>query len=1488
MKAWLSGWTNFALPTNIQKRLYKFLLRKALGQFLENDLDLHNFDIELVNGSVELRDLNLNLQTLNDLLGDVPLILEEGKVACISASLPWANFWSGDITLKIQGLQLQLRPIKDKPRKPEPECSMEETILSSSLHFADDFLRTEIEEEQAQLLNESIQQSFQDYPAEEMEGLQVLTRVIDKMLAKIKIDIVDTQIKIIHKSSVLSDREQEYSLEINVPKVSYFDETPEFSHPPIPLMDDSILLPPLANETIKYITVESPTVWLRSREDLFIPTQDLSETEFYDTTEDEPYEALLFTTLDQRNWIRIKLRPLDEAESLIKQVDFMMTHFQCTITPPQLAFFMEFLQFIQPTQSPSCHPQPTKSSQPHKMKIRIARIEFILAYSMDQHIRLAIDGLNINTKQTEHSILDIRISQLHLDEYRGSYQPILQFNSLIQNQYPHDELFPSYIPQSTHEPHKADVIKLKRINKKTKHRDMITLEEDINIDFQSFIVFIDPTLIDRLEGYVYVLMALESTRPRPPAMNIMEDLESQECEKKRKVKASLPFIRIQLMIPAHSQYDENQLSVDICHCVCIASQPEPIKIALDFAHVFMKLEQNTMAHSWFTTRQGIEDPSIEITLSDTLIPSTSGRSGYFGAGSDIPTNLFDYLSHHEYFQGDQKLHLPMEEQSRSAMIFQQRTIETSLFVLNCYFPQTYMNLSKQVWDQVQMIQNDVLSCQPKCLQSSPGSNAPATQQNLLSVIVVMSQGVWDLRSACSYRFQFSEFRYFAAIKHLGRDENITTLDIEDFTLDDITHHAAVPLLMKTMPAPFNPRRNTSMISLLSRVTFEGNKVNKMTSVVGCNVCWKLCLDNDFIQQIVEFQKMPDDLVLVDPPVQYIKVYAHVLDTVIDYEPIYSPIRSVIVLDGVQVITDIIPDQPQLEIRSYIQYSGLYIIDDKQELVIPDSTITDIKTYWNKMGLGCNLSILNVEFVIKIRQDEEHINVPETEMTLYSLDFHLNTTADSFQTLINLVTYLSNQGDFPEKPTKTVTTTAAPIVDMLAHIEENAFKSAQHDMSHFAWIEVPDTMSQINEDVIHVLSNSPLEMIENYFAIGDTEKKRESHFTSGVKFSLRLNHANVHWKLYDGSQWNYLEGAMDEQASMECVLEDINLDLDTTATSVYLRLLIKEMELIDHLPSSNYKKFFGYASEKPREKESSMMDLTMMLYQEEVKLKLKLLPVRLFVDQDALQFLVKFFTFDTSYLRSTSATDASIPPLHLSTVTDEEEETVDKDPLFFQFVDIYPIELKVDYKPKYVNYGNIKEGQYAELVNLFHLDGAEMKLTHVKLSGIKGVHRLVDKLEQAWVPHIKQTQVSHMVSGVSPIRSLVNLSTGVADLVLLPIQQYRKDGRIMKGIQRGTESFARATAIEAIKLSSRVASGTQVILEHADGFFSHPEDSNEPNPTIYAVPIQEKSNVIKAVPIAVIKPMIGLTGGFQSILTGLRRSIDPVMRLQSEDKYKKRK
>jgi autophagy-related protein 2 len=97
----------------------------------------------------------------------------------------------------------------------------------------------------------------------------------------------------------------------------------------------------------------------------------------------------------------------------------------------------------------------------------------------------------------------------------------------------------------------------------------------------------------------------------------------------------------------------------------------------------------------------------------------------------------------------------------------------------------------------------------------------------------------------------------------------------------------------------------------------------------------------------------------------------------------------------------------------------------------------------------------------------------------------------------------------------------------------------------------------------------------------------------------------------------------------------------------------------------------------------------------------------------------------------------------------------------------------------------------------------------------------------WTPDVKANQLADVISGVAPIRSLVNVGTGVADLLLLPIAQYKKDKRIVRGVQKGTAAFMRTTAMETIKLGARLATGTQVILEHAEHVLGAASQDGQP-------------------------------------------------------------
>jgi autophagy-related protein 2 len=50
---------------------------------------------------------------------------------------------------------------------------------------------------------------------------------------------------------------------------------------------------------------------------------------------------------------------------------------------------------------------------------------------------------------------------------------------------------------------------------------------------------------------------------------------------------------------------------------------------------------------------------------------------------------------------------------------------------------------------------------------------------------------------------------------------------------------------------------------------------------------------------------------------------------------------------------------------------------------------------------------------------------------------------------------------------------------------------------------------------------------------------------------------------------------------------------------------------------------------------------------------------------------------------------------------------------------------------------------------------------------------------------------------------------VKDLFWLPVEQYRKDGRIVRGLQRGASSFSTSTAMAFLELTNRVVQSVQV-------------------------------------------------------------------------------
>lgn len=119
----------------------------------------------------------------------------------------------------------------------------------------------------------------------------------------------------------------------------------------------------------------------------------------------------------------------------------------------------------------------------------------------------------------------------------------------------------------------------------------------------------------------------------------------------------------------------------------------------------------------------------------------------------------------------------------------------------------------------------------------------------------------------------------------------------------------------------------------------------------------------------------------------------------------------------------------------------------------------------------------------------------------------------------------------------------------------------------------------------------------------------------------------------------------------------------------------------------------------------------------------------------------------------------------------------------------------------------------------------------------GFDKLMTYALLEWLQDIKKNQLPSLLGGVGPMHSLVQLCKswllvlmksfmnsfrhcthlinlyfsvqGIRDLFWLPIEQYQKDGRIVRGLQRGANSFTTSTAMAALELTSRLVQAIQV-------------------------------------------------------------------------------
>ena len=148
--------------------------------------------------------------------------------------------------------------------------------------------------------------------------------------------------------------------------------------------------------------------------------------------------------------------------------------------------------------------------------------------------------------------------------------------------------------------------------------------------------------------------------------------------------------------------------------------------------------------------------------------------------------------------------------------------------------------------------------------------------------------------------------------------------------------------------------------------------------------------------------------------------------------------------------------------------------------------------------------------------------------------------------------------------------------------------------------------------------------------------------------------------------------------------------------------------------------------------------------------------------------------------------------------------------------MFPVNVLLDYKPKKVDYAGLRSGRTTEFMNFFTLEEAEILLRQIILYGVSGYPKLFQKLNDFWMPDIRGTQLFDVLGGINYVRPFANIGGGVKDLILVPLKEYQKDGRILKGTGKGVITFGKTFANEIVKVGAKMAVGAQRGLEWGEG------------------------------------------------------------------------
>uniref|UniRef100_A0A8C1DU76 Autophagy related 2B n=1 Tax=Cyprinus carpio carpio TaxID=630221 RepID=A0A8C1DU76_CYPCA len=737
-------------------------------------------------------------------------------------------------------------------------------------------------------------------------------------------------------------------------------------------------------------------------------------------------------------------------------------------------------------------------------------------------------------------------------------------------------------------------------------------------------------------------------------------------------------------------------------------------------------------------------------------------------------------------------------------------------------------------------------------------------------------------------------------------------------------------------------------------------------------------------QIVDFLNVSDEPVLgYTPPSSVSTLHLHLWSCSLDYRPLYLPVRSLLTVETFSISSSVSLDHSSSSLRIILDEAALFLSDK-----INAVSVNLARDYVQVVDMGTlELRIT----AVKPGQDGK-MTEPRFELRCSSDVIHIRTCADSCAALMNLIQYIASYGDLlppsgleaKRRSTKqrvkvrSHPSAQAPLLpeaeqqilqDLMSDameqtdslqshmLQQNGVNedhshdheparsdlflfpdesgnlgqepsptypvlhsplisppapSLVHDTDDFCILDTPGSriLEKDEEPVVKKLISEPILVREEHFSVpleGSSSTRGPLHFPV-PEIRYLVKEISVVWHLYGGKDFGGGALSSSPARSRGC-----------TPHSSPSQTPVKQVRRGSRAGGGwgrNPDVLMEIQLSKVRETFYHFNHQLAYTAPQECCLRVSLMPLRLNIDQDALFFLKDFFTSLAAEVELFSPPDQEVCclPKHY-----KEKE--------FRFTSEVPIRL--DYHGKHMA---MEQGTFAGIViGLTQLNCSELKLRCLCYrQGLLGVDKLFSYAINEWLNDIKKNQLPGLLGGVGPIHSLVQLVQGFRDLVWLPIEQYRKDGRIVRGFQRGTASFGTSTAMAALELTNRMVRTIQAAAETAYDMVSPVPDEKECKKikryshyclahqpvdlregvakaysvvkegitdtalTIYDTATREHEQrgmtgavggVLRQLPPAVVKPLIVATEATSNVLGGMRNQIHPDARQEESQKWR---